>query len=146
MVKKFKPIEQSAWVAFARAQQTVLPMVEKDLKKGGFPPLSWYDVLLELERARGGSLRPGELSGRLLLAKFNLSRLLDRMEGTGLIVRKPCPSDSRGSLVHITQKGRSLRARMWPAYYDAVQEYFLGRFGPGELTSLAALLARLKAD
>jgi DNA-binding MarR family transcriptional regulator len=39
-------------------------------------------VLLELERA-GGSLRPFELEHETLLARYNLSRLIDRLEMAG---------------------------------------------------------------
>jgi hypothetical protein len=49
------------WVRLVRAQQVVLSAVEAELKAGGFPPLAWYDVLLELSRAEGGGLRPFEL-------------------------------------------------------------------------------------
>ena len=45
-----------AWTRLVRAQQAVLAAVEADLESGGFPPLGWYDVLLELSRADGGEL------------------------------------------------------------------------------------------
>jgi hypothetical protein len=41
----------------------VLDAVEQDLKKAGFPPLAWYDALLELSRAPSGEMRPVELDG-----------------------------------------------------------------------------------
>ncbi len=63
-----------------RPQQAVLAAVEADLKAAGFPPLGWYDVLLELSRAADGGLRPFALEQELLLAQYNLSRLLDRLE------------------------------------------------------------------
>mgnify|MGYP002715485993 CR=1 FL=1 len=44
-----------------RVPSRVLDCVEQDLKKAGFPPLAWYDALLELSRAPSGELRPVEL-------------------------------------------------------------------------------------
>ena len=64
---KRKPSTEAtaAWIRLMRVQSRVLDCVEHDLKKAGFPPLAWYDALLELSRAPGGELRPLELE-RLL--------------------------------------------------------------------------------
>jgi DNA-binding MarR family transcriptional regulator len=112
-----------AWALLVRAQQTALAAVEKDVKAAGFPPLAWYDLLLELRRADGGRLRPVELEPRLLLAQHNISRLIDRLEAAGHVERRACPQDKRGQHVVITSKGRDLLAAMWPVYRDAIQRH-----------------------
>src|SRR5512141_756644 len=50
---KRKPSTEAtaAWIRLMRVQSRVLDAVEQDLKKAGFPPLAWYDALLELARA-----------------------------------------------------------------------------------------------
>src|SRR5215468_3365969 len=103
-----------AWTRLIRAQQAALSAVEADLKAAGFPPLGWYDVLLELSRAEGDGLRPFALEQKLLLAQYNLSRLLDRLEAAGYIERLVCVEDGRGQIVAITASGRALVKRMWP--------------------------------
>ncbi len=105
-----------AWARLVRVQQALLAVVEHDLKAAGQPPLAWYDVLLELERAEHGRLRPHELERRLLLAQYTLSRLLDRLERAGLVRREPCGEDGRGHWVTLTTAGRERRAQMWPCY------------------------------
>ena len=57
---KRKPSTEAtaAWIRLMRVQSRVLDAVEQDLKKAGFPPLAWYDALLELSRAPTGELRP----------------------------------------------------------------------------------------
>ena len=72
-----------AWIRLNRARDRVLGAIEQDLKAGGCPPLAWYDVLLELSRAPDGRLRPFEIEKVTLLAQYNLSRLLDRLEKEG---------------------------------------------------------------
>jgi len=133
----------TAWARLIRAQKTALENVEKDLKKSGYPPLVWYDVLLELERSKNGMLRHGDLNAELLLPKHNLSRLIDRMEKQALVSRKTCTSDKRGSFVCITQKGRNLRKKMWPTYEAAIVRHFANRFSADETKVLAQLLARI---
>src|SRR5580700_9806522 len=108
-----------AWVCLVKAQHKVLGAVEADLRKAGFPPLGWYDVLLELRRAGERGLRQLEIEGKLLLAQHNVSRLVDRLEKARLARRRPVAEDGRGQLVAISEKGRDLLAGMWPAYRTA---------------------------
>ena len=132
----------TAWVHLIRAQQSVVGSLERQLKAAGFPPLEWYDVLLELERA-GGALRPFELEGRLLLAQYNLSRLLDRMVQAGLIEKQPCPNDRRGFGLVLTEAGRELRQRLWPFYRQAITDRIGAFLQPGEAELLSELLRKL---
>lgn len=131
-----------AWARMMRASQAVLDAIETDLQAAGFPPLSWYDVLLELRRA-GGALRPVALQQRLLIAQPNLSRLIDRLGSAGLVERRPHPGDGRGQDIHITEDGRALLARMWPAYRESIDRHLGQKLTPEEASSLAALLAKL---
>ena len=132
-----------AWARLVRAHRAVTTRIEADLKAAGFPPLVWYDVLLELGRAANGRLTPGELEAELLFAQYNVSRLLDRMVAGGLVRREPHPEDRRRQIVAITPEGRALRERMWPTYAAAIERH-LGSKLPGERASLlAGLLARL---
>ena len=136
----------AAWARLVKAQHKVLGAVEADLRKGGFPPLAWYDVLLELRRADGEGLRPLEIEGRLLLAQHNVSRLVDRLEKAGLAARGPVAEDGRGQLVTITEGGRDLLRRMWPTYKAAIERHVGQKLeGEGEAARLAELLGRLIA-
>ena len=130
-----------AWIALLRAQRTALATVERALKEAGLPSLEWYDVLLELER--GGPLRPRDLQDRLLLAQYNLSRLLARMETAGLVDRSPCPDDARCQWIAITEEGVALRRRMWPVYGDAIDRAIGGRLTGSQADEVASLLAKI---
>ncbi len=143
MTQKPHPSAITAWARLIRAQRSALESVEADLKKSGYPPLVWYDVLLELERSATGSLRHGALNAELLLPKHNLSRLIDRMEDQGLVARDACKSDKRGSFVCISEKGRRLRQEMWPTYESAIARHFADRFSPDETKVLSQLLKRI---
>src|SRR5437660_7407070 len=97
-----------AWTSLVKAAQVVLGAVEAELKAAGFPPLGWYDVLLELSREKVDGIRPFVLEERLLLAQYNLSRVLDRLAEAGYVERHRHPEDGRGQIVRITQAGRDL--------------------------------------
>lgn len=132
------------WARFVRVSQAVLDAAEGELKAAGFPPLAWYDVLLELRRVAPEGLRPIELRQRVLLAQYNLSRLIDRLVRAGLARRAACPEDGRGQVVFLTEKGRALLDGMWPAYREAVAKHFSDRLAPEEATALSIALDRLK--
>ena len=133
-----------AWIHLVRAQHRVLSAVEADLKVAGFPPLAWYDVLLELRKAGERGLRPLEIEARLLLAQHNVSRLIDRLEKAGLVERHAHATDGRGQQIRLTEAGRELLARMWPTYRAAIQRHVGVMLGDDDSArSLAGLLARL---
>jgi DNA-binding MarR family transcriptional regulator len=133
-----------AWARLVKAQHKVLGAVEADLKKAGFPPLAWYDVLLALRRSQGRGLRHVEIEAQLLLAQHSVSRLVDRLERAELVERRPVVEDGRGQLVMIKRGGRDLLRRMWPHYRGAIERH-VGRKlgGEAEARTLAHLLGRL---
>jgi DNA-binding MarR family transcriptional regulator len=145
MRMKHDPSEETviAWARLVRAEQTVLEKIEAELKAAGFPPLSWYDVLLELGRTDDGRLRPLELERRTLLAQYNASRLIDRMEKAGLVVRLPHPEDGRGQLIAITTEGRALQKRIWRVYGPAIERNIGAKLSRSEATELGRLLKKL---
>jgi DNA-binding MarR family transcriptional regulator len=132
-----------AWVRLIRGQHAALSHVEGALKQAGFPPLAWYDVLLELSREGEAGLRPFELERRLLLPQYGLSRLLDRMEAAGLIGKHRCSDDRRGHFVAITEEGGALQRRMWPVYAGAIEAAIGAKLSEEEAATLADLLGRL---
>lgn len=133
----------TAWTRLVRAQIAVLGAVEADLKSAGFPPLEWYDVLLELKRAGEAGLRPFEFEGRLLIAQHNVSRLLDRLEKAGLVERRRHEQDGRGQVVVVTAAGLDLQRNMWPVYQQAIQRHVGCKLDGAEADRLGALLGKL---
>lgn len=131
-----------AWARLAKAQRQALLAIDQALSTAKLPPLDWYDVLLELERA-GGSLRPLELEREMLLAQYNLSRLIDRMEKAGYVERRAIKDDRRGQAIVITSAGKSLRRRMWSVYGPAIQAAIGEHLSPKQVEALGTLLGAL---
>lgn len=143
MTDKPSEIVVGAWARLMKAQQLALGIIEQDLKAAGLPPLVWYDVLLEVERAGGEGLRPFELERAMLLAQYNLSRLIDRIERAGYVERRNCEDDGRGQMIVITDSGRAMRRKMWPVYARAIAAAVGTRLSPKEAETLAGLLGRI---
>ena len=134
---------ETAWIQFLRAHQVLLGQVESALKEAGLPPLSWYDVLLELSRDPESGFRQYEIGERILLNKHNLSRLVDRLETEGLVKRQTCDSDGRGNIVKITKKGMQLKQEMWPVYAKELQELIAKPLTVTQVRSLTEIMNAL---
>ncbi len=133
----------TAWARLIRAQQLLVERVEADLAAAELPPLSWYDVLLEINREDSGQLRQFEIGDKILLSKHNLSRLLDRLEKENLVERQRCETDGRGANVVITKNGKALLKKMWIVYERGIEQYFSRHLSGKEIEQLAILTARL---
>jgi DNA-binding MarR family transcriptional regulator len=132
-----------AWARLMKAQQMALAAIEQALKSAELPQLAWYDALLELERAGEPGLRPFELEREMLLAQYNLSRLVDRMEKAGYVERRACEEDGRGQVIAITAVGKGVRRKMWGVYGPAIQSVLGAHLSGKEAEALDALLGKL---
>jgi DNA-binding MarR family transcriptional regulator len=140
-----KPSQEttSAWARLVRVQQNLQSAVERDLKAAGYPPLAWYDALLELSRAPRGELRPVELEKQMLMPQYSMSRLVDRLVEAELVERKTCPMDARGQFVAITPAGRLMQKRMWETYAAAIEQHVGSKLTNKEAAGLHELLGKL---
>jgi len=145
MTMKHKPSTEAAaaWIRLIRIKSRVLDAVERDLKKVGFPPLAWYDALLELSRAPSGEMRPVELERQMLIPQYSTSRLIDGLVDEGLAARRECKIDRRGQLIEITETGRELQKKMWNAYSAAIEKHVGSKLSDADAVKLCSLLDRL---
>src|SRR5262245_43580247 len=116
-----------AWASLVRTERTLLDKVEEELKRAHLPPIDWYHVLHEIDRAPKGMLRQTGVQDRTQLAQYNVCRLVDRLEREGLVERRQCQLDGRNNVLVITTKGRTVRRQMWPVYAKAIEEHFGAR-------------------
>jgi DNA-binding MarR family transcriptional regulator len=69
----------------------------------------WFDLLAALRRAGAPyELNPTSLMRATLLSSSGMTKRLDRIEGAGLIERRPDPNDRRGTLVRLTRRGKNV--------------------------------------
>jgi DNA-binding MarR family transcriptional regulator len=139
-------VEQTAWRAFLRAHATIVRALEADLLAEHDLPLASYDVLVQLSEAPDSRLRMTELADRVLLSRSGLTRLADRLEREGLIIRQPCPNDARGTLAVLTDAGLARLREAWPTHLRGVEQHVTGRLTQDEIAQLGALLGKLVPD
>jgi DNA-binding MarR family transcriptional regulator len=131
-----------AWAVLLTAHATLIGKIEAALVEAKLPPLGWYDVLWELEKAEGGRLRMHELARRIVLSRSNLTRLADRLENVRLIEREDTPHDRRGYHCVITRAGLAMRRKMWPVYKAEIERLFSKHITVEEARTIGNALAR----
>jgi len=134
---------KSAWPAFLAAHDALIVHIEERFAEAGLPDLAWYDVLWALDRNPDKKLRMHELADAAVIARSNLTRLVDRLEKAGLVMRERDVSDRRGAWAVLTAEGVTMRRRMWSVYRPAIEECFGAHLKPEESALLRRLMLRL---
>lgn len=136
--------EPDVWFRFVRAHRTVIREIERRLAAADLPPYAWYDALWGLESGPDGTRRMHELADVLAIERYNLTRLVDRLEKDGLVLRSRSDGDSdgRAAFASITDAGRVLRKHMWKIYESTVDELFLSQIEPEHRQAFADALER----
>jgi DNA-binding MarR family transcriptional regulator len=135
--------ELGAWRGLLRVHSALVKALDAELLAAHGLPLTSYEVLINLQAAPGRRRRMAELADGVLLSRSGTTRLVDRLERDGLIMRDACVHDGRGMFAVLTEKGEACLAEARRTHLDGVRERFLRHFEPDELRTLAELWNRL---
>ena len=135
--------ELRTWVRFLLTHSAITRELEAQLMGAHGLTLSDYDVLVQLARAPERRLRNIELAKAVVLTRSGVTRLVDGLENDGLVTRACCPSDKRGTLVHLTDEGMRRLREAAGTHLDGVRELFLEKIGPKGRAQMDALLGSL---
>jgi MarR family transcriptional regulator, 2-MHQ and catechol-resistance regulon repressor len=105
--------------------------------------MSEYEVLLLLAREPDQAMRRIDLSREVRLSPSGITRMLDRLEDTGLVEKGACASDARVSYAVLTETGMRKLRECAPAHFAAVERLIGDRLSDDEIESLSKLLGRL---
>jgi DNA-binding MarR family transcriptional regulator len=110
------------------------------MKPLGITRAQWW-IIAHLSR-RDGMVQT-ELASMLDVGKPSLSAVIDRLEKSGLIERRPHPSDRRAKSIFMTQKARKLLTQMQAAERK-YNELILCDLSEADRDQLLMLLERVK--
>ncbi len=74
-----------------------------------------------------------------------MTRLVDRLEAAGLIIRERCKSDRRGASAVLTEAGLAMQQRMWSVYSQGIAKYFATHLSEEEVHVLTKAFKRVLA-
>lgn len=135
------PPEQDAFVALQRAAARLMDGVADLLKPYGLRPAQ-YNVLRILRGAQPERLNCRQVAVRMMTREPDLTRLLDRLENSGLVRRDRQESDRRIVRVGITRAGLELLRQIDAPMLELHRLQF-DVIGPRRTATLTRLLRRV---
>lgn len=107
--------------------------------------MSEFEVLLRLSRSEGTRLRMSDLATQAGLSSSGLTRLVDRLEARGLVVRQACPSDGRGSFAVLTPDGLEVLLSVMPGHVELIDRWYTSALSPTQLAQITEALRAVRA-
>lgn len=132
----------AAWESLFRAQHDVFTDISGDFDEAALTQAE-YDVLLTVTRCPGMTGRLRDVTANMLISQPSVSRLVDRMAATGLLVKLPDPDDGRGALVRATDRGAAAFRALAVVHAHSIAAR-MHRLDDDELAELQRLTAKLR--
>ncbi|MBY0507863.1 MAG: MarR family transcriptional regulator [Bryobacteraceae bacterium] len=135
-------LEADTWIALQRAADRLLGRLAQTLKPYGVSPTQ-YNALRILRGAGPDGLPCGEVAARMINQDPDVTRLFDRMERPGWILRERGRQDRRVQLARITNEG----LRLLESLDEVIAGYHresMGHLTQAELKELGRLLASIR--
>lgn len=120
-----RPFSESLPITLLRAREATMRLFRPMLADYGLTEQQWR--VLRALTAASRPLEVSELAERAILLAPSLSRILAKLDGDGLIGRRPHPSDQRRSLITLSSEGAALVNAIAPESerrYNAIEAEF----------------------
>jgi DNA-binding MarR family transcriptional regulator len=114
-----------AWRSFLHAHARLTRRLDEELQTAHHLSLAEYDALIQLARVPGRRLRMSVLAERVLLSRSGITRLVDRLEASGMVKRSACATDARGAEAILTTAGLQRLRVASETHLAGVRRYFL---------------------
>jgi DNA-binding MarR family transcriptional regulator len=135
--------DTAAWAGLLRVHAALVPRLDRELQAACQLPLTWYDVLLELNAAPDKRLSMGELGEAAVVSRTRVSRVVDALVAAGLVEREANPDDKRSAYAKITEAGRKRLREAAPVYLGGIERHFTSRMTATEARTVAEALAKV---
>jgi DNA-binding MarR family transcriptional regulator len=137
------PRELGAWRGLLRVHASLSKALDAQLEAAHGLPLTSYEVLKYLADAEGQKMRMCDLASSVILSRSGLTRMVDRLERDGLLVRESCASDARGAFAKLTPAGHEKLAAARATHLAGVRSLFLDHLTDEELDVLSGVWDRV---
>jgi DNA-binding MarR family transcriptional regulator len=131
--------EQRAWRAYMASTQLVSDALDRQLQRDAAMPHAYYTLLVWLSETPGRSMRMTDLAERSKITRSRLSHAISRLEQTGWVRREHCPSDRRGQLAVLTDKGFEALEAAAPGHAEQVRTAIFDRLTAEQVKQLGEI-------
>ncbi len=128
--------EDRAWRGYMKMRALLDLQISRDLARDAGLSEPDYTVLVVLSETPGGRVRLVDLAGRMLWSTSRTAHHLDRMQRRDLVRREKHPTNSRATVVALTEQGREVIKKAAPRHVDSVRRHFIDRLTADQLDVL----------
>jgi DNA-binding MarR family transcriptional regulator len=136
--------EQQIWRSFMSATIGLTDALARQLQRDAGMPHAYYEILVALSEAPDRTLRMSELAGIRGSSRSRLSHAIARLEETGWVRRRGCPTDKRGSYAILTEEGFAALAAAAPGHVTEVREKLFDQLTPEQVRQLGEISAAIQ--
>lgn len=137
--------EEAAWRALTYVANHLVKTLGEDLASDAPISVPEYAVLVHLSEAKSTQLRIGELATAVGLSPSRMSRLVDQMEGKGLVTKLPLEGDARCMLAELTDAGLDALKAAYPIQLRNVRRRVFDQLSAEEVKVLGQALGKVRA-
>jgi len=131
------------WRAFSSMNRALAREIDRQLQHDSGISNAEYSVLVSLFQTKEHRLRTGELAEVLSWEKSRVSHQIARMETRGLVERRECTEDGRGTWVTLTLDGRRATLGATRAHAAKLREVFFDLLGDDERAAFGSASRRV---
>jgi len=133
----------TTWINLHQTARIVQAKIEERLRAS--TDLSWaeFELLMRLQVAATRPLQMSEIAAQLVGSPSGTTRIADRLEKDGLIIRETPRENRRIVRVELTEKGRNVLTAADEIFRGTLQQAFGDHLAAGEVTELRGLLRKL---
>lgn len=131
--------EQRAWRAYLEATTLLFDALDRQLQAEAGMPHGYYEILVRLSEAEGRAMRMSELAARTRSSRSRLSHAIARLEERGWVQRTDAPTDRRGQVAELTEKGFGVLTAAAPGHVAEVRARVISRLSPEQVSQLESI-------
>lgn len=131
-----------AWASLIHAGTFLAAALDRHLREELGLSVIEQDLLSQVDKS-GGTLRMVDLSRLTFLSKAGITKMVDRLEADGYVVRRPSKEDRRVINAELTDHGREVLGRSRRLLRAWVGANFAEHLSARETRDLGAVLRKL---
>ena len=135
--------EQVAWRNWISGTTVLFRALERELVQHYDITMDDYAILVLLSESEGRAARMSELADDAIVPRPQVTYRISRLEKRGIVERRPCASDARGTEAHLTDDGLALLEQAARHHVTNVRELFLDQLGGEEFCTLGEAMGRV---
>jgi len=138
------PDEWETWRSFRQIRRDLERVLERNLQASSEISDADFSILMSLFGSASKQLRPSELGDLLGWEKSRVSHQVSRMQTRGLIERRECDTDARGTWVAITPTGSRAVLGAMRGHNALLRRHFFDALTPDEAAVITRLATRVR--